>query len=150
MWKGMESMGMTTQRLLQNIAHASTLSEALRFVDRENRPTPFHVLLSEAMASRGLSPQQLATLIDVERSTLYRLLSGERLTTRNVLLRIALALRLSPERTQLLLRSGQRAELYALVRRDALILFCMNHAYTLAQTEDALLQNGEASLFERI
>ncbi len=146
----MESMGMTTQRLLQNIAHASTLSEALRFVDRENRPTPFHVLLSEAMASRGLSPQQLATLIDVERSTLYRLLSGERLTTRNVLLRIALALRLSPERTQLLLRSGQRAELYALVRRDALILFCMNHAYTLAQTEDALLQNGEASLFERI
>lgn len=148
--KGMAPMGMTTQRLLQNIEHASTLSEALRFVDRENRPTPFHVLLNEAMASRGLTPQQLATLIDVERSTLYRLLSGERLTTRNVLVRIALVLRLTPERTQLLLRSGQRAELYALVRRDALILFCMNHGYTLAQTEDALLQNGEASLFERV
>lgn len=143
-------MGMTTQRLLQNIEHASTLSEALRFVERENRPTPFHVLLSEAMASRGLTPQQLATLIDVERSTLYRLLSGERLTTRNVLVRIALVLRLTPERTQLLLRSGQRAELYALVRRDALMLFCMNHSFTLAQTEDALLQNGEASLFERV
>lgn len=146
----MDTMGMTTQRLLHNIEHASTLSEALHFVDRENRPTPFHVLLFEAMTSRGLTPQQLATLIDVERSTLYRLLSGERLTTRNVLLRIVLALCLPLDRAQLMLRSGQRAELYALVRRDALILFCMNHSLTLSQTEDALVENGEASLYERM
>lgn len=146
----MDTMGMTTQRLLQNIEHASTLGEALRFVDREKRPTPFHVLLAEVMASRGMTPQKLAVEIDVERSTLYRLLSGERLTTRNVLLRIVLALRLPLERAQLFLRSGQRAELYALVRRDALILFCMNHDFTLHQTEDALLENGEASLYERM
>ena len=112
--------------------------------------TPLNKLLYRVMEAQELSPQQLAKLIDVERTTLYRLLSGERLTTRNVLMRIALALRMTLHDTQALLRSGQRAELYAPVRRDALILFCLKHGYTLAQTEEALKRKQETSIFERV
>ena len=41
------------------------------------------------------------------------------------------------------------AELYELVRRDALIIFCMSNGFTLEQTEAELLRKGEASLYER-
>ena len=141
---------MEQDHLLHGIQNASTVTEALRFVEQQGRITPLRDLLGRTMAAENLSPQELANRIDVERSTLYRLLSGERLTTRNVLLRIAITLTLSLEETQALLRAGQRAELYAPVRRDAIILFCISHGLTLAQTEDMLGRKNEASLFERM
>lgn len=141
---------MEHDQLIGKIQQASTITEALRLVEKEGRLTPLSELLSGAMAAQQFSPQELAKLIDVERSTLYRLLSGERLTTRNVLLRIALTLRLSVEDTQNLLRAGQRAEMYAPVRRDAVLLFAISHSYTLTQTEELLHRKGENSLFERL
>lgn len=141
---------MEQDHLLHGIQNASTVTEALRFVEQQGRITPLRDLLGRTMAAENLSPQELANRIDVERSTLYRLLSGERLTTRNVLLRIAITLTLSLEETQALLRAGQRAELYAPVRRDAIILFCISHGLTLAQTEDMLERKNEGSLFERM
>ncbi len=141
---------MEQDQLIGKIQQASTITEALRLVEKEGRLTPLSELLSGAMAAQQVSPQELAKLIDVERSTLYRLLSGERLTTRNVLLRIALMLRLSVEETQNLLRAGQRAEMYAPVRRDAVLLFAISHCLTLTQTEELLRRKGENSLFERL
>lgn len=141
---------MNTEKLLHAITQASTVSEALRFVEDQSTLTPISQLLGDVLACRQVSPQQLATLIDMERSTLYRLLNGERLTTRNVLLRIALALNMNLEETQTLLRSGHRAELYALVRRDALIIFCIERGYSLEKTETELLRKNEASLYERV
>lgn len=143
-------MDMETEKLLRSVVEASTVSEALHYVEKEKKLTPLCELLADYMATHDLATQQMANLIDVERSTLYRLLSGERLTTRNVVLRIALAFHLSIDETQELLRSGQRAELYAPVRRDAVILFCINHGFTLAQTEEALARKNEASLYERM
>lgn len=141
---------MEQDHLLHGIQNAATVTEALHFVEQQGRMTPLRDLLGRTMAVENLSPQELARRIDVERSTLYRLLSGERLTTRNVLLRIAITLGLSLEETQTLLRAGQRAELYAPVRRDAIILFCISHGFTLAQTEDMLKRKSEPSLFERV
>ena len=36
------------------------------------------------------------------------------------------------------------------VRRDAVIIFCITHGMTMAQTEEMLLRKGEGSLFERV
>lgn len=140
---------METKTLLQAIRHSATATEALQHVERISQYLPLSKVLAAYMAERENTPQLLAQQIEVERSTLYRLLSGERLTTRNVLLRIALALDLDLECTQLLLQSGQRAELYPLVRRDALIIYCINHRLTLAQAEAQIQRKNEASLFER-
>lgn len=141
---------LNTEILQRSIEQAETVSEALQLVDQVGTLIPVSVLLSRMMQTRELTPQRLADLIEVERSTLYRLLSGERLTTRNVLLRIAIVMSLTVEETQTILRAGQRAQLYALVRRDAIILFGINRRFSLAQIESILLEKGENSLFERL
>jgi transcriptional regulator with XRE-family HTH domain len=141
---------MERDRLEALIQNASSITEVLQMVDRDGCLTPLKDVLTDTMAEHQYTPQELSKRIDVERSTLYRLISGERLTTRNVLLRIALALRLSLADTQAMLRSGQRAELYAPVRRDAVIIFCITHGMTMAQAEEMLLRKGEGSLFERV
>lgn len=140
---------MYNDQLIDSIQASTSASEALACLERFERLSPLNELLAHAMQERQIGPQPLSRAIDVERSTVYRLLSGDRLTTRNVLLRIAIVLKLSLEETQTLLRNSQRAELYELVRRDALIIFCMSNGFSLEQTEAELLRKGEASLYER-
>ena len=141
---------MDQNELVQKIQNAASITEALRLVEREGQAASLKELLVSSMDARQYSPQDLSKHIDVERSTLYRLISGERLTTRNVLLRIALVMRLSLTETQALLRSGQRAELYPPVKRDALLIFCITHELTMEQTEEMLKRKGFSSLFERV
>ena len=141
---------MDQNELVQKIQNAASITEALRLVEREGQATSLKDLLISCMDARQISPQDLSKHIDVERSTLYRLISGERLTTRNVLLRIALVMRLSLDETQALLRSGQRAELYPAVKRDALLIFCITHGLTMDQTEETLKRKGFSSMFERV
>ena len=140
---------MEQKRFIEKIREANSVTEALNALDQEEKPLSLPAILAAEMASRNLSTQELAKMIDVERSTLYRLLSGERLTTRNVLLRLALVLGFTVEKTQALLRVGQRAELYAPVKRDAVLLFCLDRGESLALTEATLLRKGYDSLFER-
>ena len=141
---------MEQKHYIEKIQNARSITDALHALEQEEKPTPLPVLLSNALAQQNLPMQELARRIDVERSTLYRLLSGERLTTRNVLLRIALALHFSVEETQTLLRAGRRAQLYAPVRRDAILLFCLSRGETLELTEAVLQQRGCDSLYERL
>ena len=141
---------MDHNELVQKIQNADSITEALRMVEREGQSASLKELLLSSMDARQYSPQDLSKHIDVERSTLYRLISGERLTTRNVLLRIALVMRLTLDETQALLRSGQRAELYSPVKRDALLIFCITHGLTMEQTEETLTRKGFSSLFERV
>jgi hypothetical protein len=141
---------MDRDELLKKIQNATSITEALRLVEREGHATTLKDMLVRTMDVCQYTPQDLSRSIDVERSTLYRLISGERLTTRNVLLRIALVLSLSLDETQALLCSGQRAELYPAVKRDALLIFCITHKLTMEQTEAMLLRKGFSSLFERV
>lgn len=144
-----EEKAMCNEQLVGSIQASSSASEALSCLDHFESLSPLHELLARSMQNHQIGPQALARAIDVERSTVYRLLSGDRLTTRNVLLRIAIVLNLSLDETQTLLRNSQRAELYELVRRDALIIFSMSNGLSLEQTEAELLRKGEASLYER-
>lgn len=141
---------MEQKHYIEKIQNARSITDALHALEQEEKPTPLPELLANALAQQNLPMQELARRIDVERSTLYRLLSGERLTTRNVLLRIALALHFSVEETQTLLRAGRRAQLYAPVRRDAVLLFCLSRGETLELTEAVLQQRGCDSLYERL
>ena len=66
---------------------------------------------------------------------------------RDILLRTALVLQLSLQETQRLLALGDCGALYPKVRRDAAVIFALNHKMTLLETEELLVSLSEASLF---
>lgn len=136
--------------LLAAIRNATSATQVLRLLEKHGKLTPLNEYLAHAMATANVTPQELAVLIDVERSTLYRLLSGERLTSRNVLLRIALALRFTLAETQTLLLVGERAQLFQIQPRDSLIIFSIEHQYTLKETDDTLKRKNMPDLYERM
>lgn len=138
------------QRLLRDIRSATSATMVLRILNDYKKLTPLNEYLTRAMETANMTVTELAELIGVERSTLYRVISGERLTSRNVLLRIALVLRFGLEQAQKLLCLGQRAALYPLVPRDSLLVFSIEHAYTLQETDDMLRRKGMPDLYERM
>ena len=95
-------------------------------------------MLREEIERVGISAPEWIASADISKSYGYQVLRGERMPGRDILLRTALVLQLSLQETQRLLALGDCGALYPKVRRDAAVIFALNHKMTLLP---------EASLF---
>lgn len=139
-----------TSELVKRISDPSADVNSVLHELRPDMDLPqLHEHLAVLMAEHNENPQRVFEKIVVERTTGYRIMSGTRSTSRNVLLRIALTMSLSLNETQLLLQVGRKALLYPRVRRDAALIYCLSHNMSLNEAEAMLLELGERSLYER-
>lgn len=138
-----------TKLLLRLLRENANFDEFLaRGGDAINNPS-LPVLLLTHLNESGMSVSQVAEAAMLSQSFAYQVFSGIRKPGRNALLSLAIALRLDAEKTQRLLVVAQKGELYPRVRRDAAILFAIEHGYALNETEELLQSAGEASLLSR-
>ena len=79
-------------------------------------------VLNEFMGREDVSVDKLSILSDIKKSTIYRIMRRERNPTRNTILRMAIALALNFEETQVLLKSGNCSLLSASRDRDLVIM----------------------------
>ena len=106
-------------------------------------------VLRELLEQKGLSAPEWIAAADISKSYAYQVLRGERIPGRDILLRTALALRLSLKEVQRLLAVGGCGALYPKIRRDAAVIFALNQHMTLLETEDLLVSLSERSLYAR-
>lgn len=83
---------------------------------------------------------------NIPRTYGYQILNGSRIAHRDYYLRIAIAMKLDLRTTQRLLAVTQTGGLHSLIRRDAAIMFAINHEYDNIQTYDFMLKLGVAPL----
>ena len=76
----------------------------------------------------------------------YQVFKGERNIGRDHAIMLAFGLRCSLVETQRLLRLAGVSELWCKVRRDAIIIFCLQHGMTRAECDDELYRLGEPTL----
>ncbi len=117
--------------------------------DAIDNPT-LHATLSALQQSSGLTIAQIADAALLSHPYTYQVFSGKRNPGKDVLICITRVMNLDLEWTQRLLRLANKGELYPRIRRDAAIIFCIHHRYSLTQMEDFLLSLGEASLIGRM
>lgn len=96
-----------------------------------------------------MSIPQIADAAMLSHSFAYQIFSGVRNPGRNTLICIACVMRLPLEGVQRLLTISQKGELYPRVRRDAAIIFALEHGYALMQMEELLQKAGEASILPK-
>ena len=112
------STPMTTQAMEKELLRETSPTELICRVSSES----LQGFLNRMIGRRGISVEALAELAALNRASLYKILSGStRHPQRNVLLRLAMVLRLSFNETQELLRHGGRANLSARRARDIII-----------------------------
>ena len=102
--------------------------------------------LDELLAQKKLKRSDVVRAAGLNETFGYQIFKGQRNPSRDKVLQIAFAMALSLRETNRLLKAGGANELYCKNRRDAIMIFCIDHAYSLQKTNEELYRFGEETL----
>lgn len=139
---------LTTTQLLSLIRRSKRFTVVEDALENMEQTPDFCQYLYELMERHGVNAKEVIQRCGIERSYFYHILSGQKTPSRNMLLRISRCIGASLEETNQLLRLAALGSLYAKVRRDAGIIFCIENKYTMSQTNEFLKQLEEAPLYQ--
>ena len=105
--------------------------------------------LNEIMGKRDMSVEVAAGLADINKATLHKIMSQKMNPSRNVLLRLALALEMNFEETQILLKSGNCAALSGHRSRDLYIIDGITGQKSFDEVNAALTAHGFPDLYSK-
>jgi transcriptional regulator with XRE-family HTH domain len=139
---------MLTEELLHSLSESKHIDEFLQSHENEINNIDLQTYLYELVIRAGLTIPQMIEKASISRSLAYQIFNGQRLPNRNLIIRMALIMKLSLQETQRLLKVAKRGELYPRIQRDAAIIFCIQHKYSLIDTNELLENLGEAILLK--
>ena len=102
----------------------------------------FDTLLYET----GQKKSEIIKKTNLSRTYGYQLMEGRRKGKRDYYLLIAIAMSLDLRTTQRMLSVAQCGSLHPLIKRDAAVIFAINHGYDCAKTYDFMESLGLAPL----
>lgn len=115
-------------------ADKKSLSEILKDIPNTN----FVEFLEKLLKDNNMSKSDIIRQSSLDKSYAYQIFSGERNAGRNKVLQIALALSCDLKNTNRLLTLSNNAQLYAKVKRDAILIFAISEGYSVLETNELL------------
>ena len=104
-------------------------------------------MLNEIIVRKMISKSQLINDSQINRIYAYQILSGAKSSpTRDKLLCLLIALHLSLDEIQAFLKSNGYPQLYPRIKRDSIIIFCINKGSTVVETNYELFSHEEKAL----
>ena len=103
--------------------------------------------LEQLRAEKGLKRSEIIRASDLNGTFVYDVFKGKSRLGRDNAIMLALGMGCTLLEAQRLLRLDGVAELWPKVRRDAIIIWCVNHGFTRLQTDEELYRLGEKTLF---
>lgn len=102
--------------------------------------------LQQLLDERGLRRPEVVRQAGINPTFGYQIFVGQRNPSRNKLLQLAFAMKLSLRETNRLLQAGGCNELYCKNRRDAIIIFCIDRGCSLQKVNEELYRFGEKTV----
>lgn len=103
--------------------------------------------LRELLAEKGLRRSDVVRASGINGTFVYDVFAGKSRLSRDNALMLAFGLGCDLRETQRLLRLDGVSELWPKVRRDAILIWCVERGYTRSQADDELYRLGEKTLF---
>ena len=103
-------------------------------------------VLVSYMGKKSIATDVLAELIGLNRSTLYRILRGQRRPSRDTTIALGLALEIGFRNTQDLLKVARVAQLTSSNARDHELIYALSQRYSVGHANDWLHQRGHDAL----
>ncbi len=139
-------MGFSSAASHMNLKQAADFEDFLA----KNKENMIEESLSEylmlLLKEKGLKRSDVVRNSHLDKSYVFQIFSGEKKPSRDKLIAIAFGLQLTAEETQRMLKLGGCSELYPRKKRDALILFGIQHGKDIYEVDDMLDQRGLSTL----
>lgn len=133
-----------TEDLLERLLESKSPEDYLEQGETIDRELPDY--LYELLEARGLNRSRLSRISGINSTFLYNIFEGKTKPKRNNALTLAFALGCDLRQTQRLLRLADVSELWPKVRRDAIVIWCIQNGYTREECDDELYRLGEATI----
>ena len=134
-----------TQKLLEGLKNADDIKTFLDLHEQEFLSQTLTDYLNELMTDKNITVAKIAKNSGIG-EYVYKIFSGERRATRDVLISVAFGMELSIEETQLLLRIAKFAVLDSREKRDSVIIYALAHKMTVFECDDLLNENNLITL----
>ena len=134
-----------TQKLLEGLKNADDIKTFLDLHEQEFLSQTLTDYLNELMTDKNITVAKIAKNSGIG-EYVYKIFSGERRATRDVLVSVAFGMKLSIEETQLLLRIAKFAVLDSRERLDSVIIYALSHDMTVFECDDLLNENNLITL----
>ena len=117
------------------------------FIDSNNVSTrSLSEYLQQLLNEKGLERAKVVREAGLNETFGYQIFTGARNASRDKILQIAFAMKLSLKETDRLLQAAGVNELYCKNRRDAIIIFSLQEGYSLQRTDEELYRFGEETI----
>lgn len=133
-----------TEELLQELLCAS---DPVKFTETHHiKKRTLSDYLQQLLDERGLERSAVIRKAGLNDTFGYQIFMGQRGASRNKVLQLAFAMDLSLKETNRLLQAAGTNELYCKNRRDAIIIFCLEHKQGLQRTDEELYRFDEDTI----
>jgi hypothetical protein len=112
-----------------------------RFVDQFEsvlEPEPLHAYMQKLCKDRGEPAERVIKRADIDRTYGHQFFSGLRVPSRDKILQLAFGFELDMEGTQGLLKKARKSPLYVRVKRDAIIIYCLERKMSIDDAQEIL------------
>ena len=133
-----------TEELLDELLSASSVDSFVRDVD--GNPRSLSDYLRYLLETKGLVRSKVIRDADLNETFGYQIFSGQRKASRNKILQLVFAMHLTVREANRLLQCAGLNSLYCKVRRDAVILFCLDRGMSLQEVNEELYRMGEQTI----
>ena len=127
-----------TDELLRLLFMESSLDN---FMTRDNSDILFPSFpdyINSLSDKRGEPPAKIISRANLDKSYGHQIFRGIRHPSRDTVLQLAFGFELDFVRTQTLLKIARHTLLHPRVKRDMVIIFCLQHHYSIVETQIAL------------
>lgn len=136
----------STDDLFLILKNEDNISENWQRLSEKMNSPQFHEYLYSIASERNINIRDLSVKVLLSRSFTYQIFSGDRVPSRNIIIRIAVALGASLDQTQRLLKLADRGALYPKNKRDSAIIYAILNNYSLYEADELLVSLGQESL----
>lgn len=102
--------------------------------------------LSQLLQEKGLIRAEVVRAAGINDTFGYQIFMGQRNPSRDYLLALCFAMRLTLKEADRLMQAAGVNELYCKNRRDAIIIFCLTRGLTLQEADEELYRLGETTI----
>jgi hypothetical protein len=133
-----------TDELLDHLLASPSLEQYLSDLAADDLSLTTYV--ADLLDKKGLTRSEVIRSSGLNATFCYQVFQGTRHPGRDNAIMLAFGLRCDLHQTQRLLTRAGMAELWCRRRRDAIIIFCIEHGRTRVECDDELWRLGESTL----
>lgn len=122
-------------------------NEPTKYLDRADLGvSTLSEYLNDLLVSKDLKRAEVVRAAGLNETFGYQIFTGARNASRDKLLQLSFAMGLTLRETNRLLRRGGVSDLYCKSRRDAIIIFGIEHGFSLQEVDECLYRFGENTI----